>query len=105
VRAGSTAGLPLSTRCIVQRFGGSLNLHVHVHVVAVDGVFAKLGAGVTFVPLRAPSPEALAHLVGRVAERFGRWVRCHGKGGGSDADTSNETRTPSAAEACLQVAS
>jgi hypothetical protein len=89
----------------VQRFGGSLNLHVHFHVVAADGVFAKRGAGVPFVPLRAPPPEALAHLVGRVAERFGRWVRRHGKGGDLDPDASNETRTPSATEACLQVAS
>ncbi len=89
----------------VQRFGGSLNLHVHFHVVAADVVFAKRGAGVTFVPLGAPPPEALAHLVGRVAERFGRWVRRRGKGGDTDADASNEMRTPSAIEACFQAAS
>ncbi|MCU0687673.1 MAG: hypothetical protein MUF34_36435 [Polyangiaceae bacterium] len=41
---------------------------------------------VTLVPLGAPPPEALAHLVGRVAERFGRRGRRHGKGGDADAD-------------------
>ena len=31
---------------IVQRFGGALNLNVHVHVLAMDGVFAPHGPGV-----------------------------------------------------------
>jgi hypothetical protein len=48
----------------VQRFGGSLDLHVHFHVVA-DGVFAERGAGDAFVPLRAPPPwQPLARFHG-----------------------------------------
>jgi hypothetical protein len=73
---------------------------------AADSVFTKRGAGVTFVPLGAPPPEAaLAHLVGRATEHFERWVRRHGKGGDADADASNETRTPSAIETRRQAAS
>ena len=35
---------------IVQRFGGALNLNVHVHALVVDGVFAKDGDAVRFHP-------------------------------------------------------
>jgi hypothetical protein len=26
---------------VIQRFGGALNLNVHLHVLALDGVFAR----------------------------------------------------------------
>jgi hypothetical protein len=35
---------------VVQRFGGALNLNVHVHALVMDGVFARAGEGVAFVP-------------------------------------------------------
>ena len=31
---------------VIQRFGGALNLNVHVHALVLDGVFAKDGSGV-----------------------------------------------------------
>ncbi len=34
-----------------QRLGGSLNLHVHFHTLATDGVFEKVGDGVRAAPL------------------------------------------------------
>ena len=30
---------------VLQRFGGALNLNVHIHALVLDGVFAKDGAG------------------------------------------------------------
>ena len=30
---------------IVQRFGGALNLNVHIHALVLDGVFAREGEG------------------------------------------------------------
>ena len=35
---------------IVQRFGGAVNLNVHLHALVLDGVFAKDAAGVRFHP-------------------------------------------------------
>ncbi len=34
----------------VQRFGGSLNLNVHLHAVVADGVFVESDGGVRFLP-------------------------------------------------------
>jgi hypothetical protein len=58
----------------IQRFGSAINLHVHAHVLAPDGVFA-LHADNTlrFVPLPEPSDhdiEALAYGVARRVERL-----------------------------------
>ena len=41
---------------ILQRFGGALNLNVHIHALVVDGVFAKDGDSVRFHP--CPSLQA-----------------------------------------------
>jgi hypothetical protein len=44
----------VATVAIVQRFGGALNLNVHVHALVLDGVFAKDCAGVVaFIPAAA----------------------------------------------------
>ena len=38
---------------IIQRFGGALNLNIHIHALVLDGVFAKEGdEGVCFHPYR-----------------------------------------------------
>ena len=36
---------------IVQRFGGAMNLNVHVHALVLDGVLTPDGAGVRFHPM------------------------------------------------------
>ena len=58
----------------VQRYGSSLNLHVHDHTLALDGVYwrdpkTKL---VHFFQAPAPSAEALQDVVHRVATRVNR---------------------------------
>ena len=35
---------------IVQRFGGALNLNIHIHAIVLDGVFAMADSGVRFYP-------------------------------------------------------
>jgi len=33
---------------VIQRFGGALNLNIHVHALVIDGVFVRTGEGVSF---------------------------------------------------------
>jgi hypothetical protein len=63
----------------VQRFGGSLNLHVHDHCVFADGVFAKDGEGrVTFHAVEPPGRGDIENVVREVARRVGRMLRRRG---------------------------
>jgi hypothetical protein len=52
---------------IIQRFGGSANLHVHVHALVLDGVFARKTTGaLRFHAAPAPSAAAMADIVGSI---------------------------------------
>ena len=54
----------------VQRFGSSANVHVHFHVVCIDGVYApRLDGTPEFFPLRPPDDAEVRVLVGVVADR------------------------------------
>ena len=53
----------------LQRFGAALNLHVHSHVLAFDGVFTEEGETLMFEPAPPPSAEAVLEVSSRVAER------------------------------------
>ena len=62
-----------------QRFGGSLNLHIHFHSLAVSGVFEKLAAGsVRFHATSPPASSNVAEVVTRVHDRAVLWLRRHG---------------------------
>jgi hypothetical protein len=92
--------------CFVQRFGGSLNLNVHYHVVVPDAVFCKNSnrgksndAGrANVVDLPAPRPRDLTEIATAVATRVVRWLRRHGY---IDAEQTNDERTPTPLEKCL----
>jgi hypothetical protein len=87
--------------------GGSLNLHPHLHTLAVDGVFEKTdGGGVRFHEAPAPSKDDVSEVAKRVRERAVRWLRRHGYVDERAAEErSNETPEPSAAlDACTQLA-
>jgi ribosomal protein S27E len=61
-----------------QRFGGSLNLHVHDHSIFLDGVFAKQPDGsARFVPSRAPSQTEIDKVAADVGRRVIKWWRRH----------------------------
>jgi len=62
-----------------QMFGGSLNLHVHFHTIAADGVFEKTDAGgVRFHEAPPSSRDDVAEVAQRVRDRALRWLRRHG---------------------------
>ena len=70
---------------ILQRFGGELNLNVHIHALVVDGVFAKDGESVRFHPCpslhAADVDEVLATVEAYVQRRAG---------GGADAGNDGD---------------
>ncbi|MDO8806239.1 MAG: transposase [Elusimicrobiota bacterium] len=75
----NTTGTPAQLH-FIQRFGGALNLHIHVHAVVSDGVFnLKTNAigrkEVVFTPVPCPTDQQLAAIVTAVRKKFIRRVR------------------------------
>ncbi|MGO9833534.1 MAG: transposase [Polyangiaceae bacterium] len=89
----------------VQRFG-SLNLHVHYHLVALDGVFARDAQGeLLFHPAAAPTAEDLDAIVARTARRVVAWLRRHGHLDAQPLEArSNELAEQTALDACASIA-
>ena len=73
----------------VQRFGGALNLNIHVHALVVDGVFARDGAGVGFCPLPPLTTADVADVLATVVPRVRRLLERRGLG-----DAEQDTRAP-----------
>ncbi len=90
----------------VQRFGGSLNLHVHLHVALLDGVFVRdPRGGVMFHPAAPPTREELDAIVRRVQHRVAAWLRRHGYLNERPIDErSNELPEQTALDACAAIA-
>ena len=60
---------------VVQRFGSSLNLNVHFHVIAMDGVYAEQSdESLLFHPLPAPSDEDIARVARAVCRKVTRYL-------------------------------
>src|SRR5262249_4080380 len=61
---------------VIQRFGGGLNLNVHLHTLLFDGVFFAGGAddGLEFRPLPPPTEE-VGVVLARVAARVQRLLK------------------------------
>lgn len=86
----------------VQRFGGSLNLHVHFHVLVLEGLFTRENnTRPVFHESLAPTPTELLAVVTRVKRSVLRWLARRGLDrrvdDGVDAD-------PDALDACVVVA-
>lgn len=59
---------------LIQRFGGSLNLNVHFHMLFVDGCY-ELGQGkepVGFTPAPAPSQKELSEVLAEIIKKLVR---------------------------------
>ena len=63
-------GVKSAAVTFVQRFGGALNLNVHLHVLLPDGVFVlEEKERFRVVPLPPPEDEDIARLVQKIARR------------------------------------
>ncbi len=69
---------------VVQRFGGALNLNVHVHALAIDGVFARDGAGVRFWPAPVLHDLDVAEVLATIVARVRRLLERRGMGAGDE---------------------
>ncbi len=57
---------------IVQRFGGAMNLNVHIHALVMDGVFVSDGASLRFWPSPPPTDLDVAEVLATIVPRVGR---------------------------------
>ena len=104
-KSGQTGKLHAGAVTFLQRFGSSLNLHVHLHTCALDGVFVE-GPDIDaprFVPATPPTRAELYVLAERVALRVMTWLRKRGYAKDED-HASNETPEPTFAEVLAKVA-
>jgi hypothetical protein len=87
----------------VQRFGGSLNLHVHFHAVVLDGVYfeSRPGAEPIFLGVRGPTDAELSELSAKLEGRVTRWLR---KKGLLLAERQSAQAEPDALEQATQTA-
>jgi hypothetical protein len=90
----------------VQRFGSSLNLNVHFHVILVDGVWTRsTDSRVQFHAAAPPSHAELAAIVERVRARALAWLRGNGHIDELPAEErSQEPTAQTALEACAAIA-
>ena len=107
-RAGVAGAARAQTGAVtfVQRFGSSLNLNVHFHVVFLDGVYTRDAVeGLVFHPAPPPSPEELEVAVQTVYRRALAWL---GRYGHLDRAPLEERNTDEALsspiEACATIA-
>ena len=89
----------------VQRFGSSINLNVHFHVMVLDGVLSRdeLGRPVFH---RAPPPTRaeLDEAVRRVHQQATTWLARKGHLRASADAPSQETPAPTSLDACAAIA-
>ena len=55
---------------VIQRFGGALNLNIHLHMLVLDGVYTFEGGRPHFHRTRAPDPVQLKRLLDRLIHRI-----------------------------------
>ena len=78
-RRAKTAGIgtsSLDTGAVtgVHRAGASLNVHVHFHLLCLDGVYVDDGETLRFEPAPAPTRAELASLLQRIYARVIKWL-------------------------------
>ena len=83
------------TVTVIQRFGGALNLNVHFHTLAVDGVFVREPDGsIGFVAGKAPTDEEVEALLDVIRARILRLLVRRGLLSDEAGDGVSEPETP-----------
>jgi len=83
------------TVTVIQRFGGALNLNVHFHTLAVDGVFVREPSGsLRFESAKAPTEEEVEALLGVIRRRVLRLLVRRGLLCEEVGDCLDESATP-----------
>ena len=82
-----------ASRCggvaVIQRFGGALNLNVHIHALVLDGVFARDAAGgLRFHATPDLTTLDVAEVLATVEPLMARQLQHRGRGEG-EADASD----------------
>ncbi len=86
----------------VQRFGSSVNLNVHFHVMVLDGVVTRdEGGRPVFHAAPPPTRDELDEVVRRVQRRTASWLARNGHLGGSPDEGAT---TPTPLDACAAIA-
>ena len=89
----------------VQRFGSSLNLNAHFHVMVLDGVYTRDDSGTpTFHVAPSPTRDELDAIVRRVSRRAVGWLERKGHVNGSSSEGSQDQPAQTSLEACAAVA-
>jgi hypothetical protein len=74
---------------VIQRFGGALNLNVHIHALVLDGIFAKDRAGpLVFHPTSDLTALDIAEVLATVEPGIARLL--NRRGIGEDDDSAGE---------------
>lgn len=71
---------------LIQRFGGSINLNLHFHMLVMEGVYA--GVDPTFHKLPPPTDDDVKALVQKLSVRILRWLTRHGYFDGNDLEAN-----------------
>lgn len=92
-RARECSGI-LKAKCgavtFVQRFGGAINLNIHLHSLVLDGVYYEdAQQRIRFQRLPKPSDSEVARVIERVSQRIVRLLERRGLGPQDDADEAD----------------
>jgi ribosomal protein S27E len=65
---------------LIQRFGGSINLNIHFHMIFLDGIYLAgvHGSPARFRWVKAPTSEDLTQLTHTIAHRVARYLERQG---------------------------
>jgi Putative transposase/Transposase zinc-binding domain len=75
---------------VIQRFGGSINLNPHLHMLWVDGLYDVSGEKSEFHELPSPTDEEIKTLVETLSQRILRSLKRKGYPVDDDADIRDE---------------
>ncbi len=87
--AGHSARTQWGAVTFIQRFGGALNLNVHFHTLALDGVYITNRGEARFQPLPPPDDVEVAGVTALVARRLVRLLQRRGLGPDADSEEAD----------------